>query len=198
MSRQLILTGWGRSDYAASAAAALKALGEADVLGVSMRRLADILANESAGRAAVYVLGIGLGNEAEAFAEIAGKAVADGTEIFYLSGMEMDLGVRKLLEKSSVTLGVYPREKGLVGAVEKFFGVRADDIRPYAAERKDGESSSVAKYQELLRAAGYIHRTNGDDGVYATAIRSLAAGTSRRNRLPTCRILNTKGPCASL
>ena len=60
MSKQLILTGWGRSDYVAAAAVALKAIGEADVLGVSMRRLADVLEKESAGHEVVYVLGIGL------------------------------------------------------------------------------------------------------------------------------------------
>ena len=36
----LVLTGWGYAEYVASAAAALKALnGNADVLGVSRRRL---------------------------------------------------------------------------------------------------------------------------------------------------------------
>ena len=60
MSKQLILTGWGKSDYVAAAAVALKAIGEADVLGVSMRRLADVLEKESAGHEVVYVLGVGL------------------------------------------------------------------------------------------------------------------------------------------
>jgi len=58
--KNLILTGWGRSDYAAAAAVALRAIGEADVLSVSMRRLADVLEKESAGHEVVYVLGVGL------------------------------------------------------------------------------------------------------------------------------------------
>lgn len=60
MKKNLILTGWGRSEYAAAAAGALRAVGEADVIGVSMRRLTDVLERESAGRGAVYVLGVGL------------------------------------------------------------------------------------------------------------------------------------------
>ena len=60
VSKQLILTGWGRSDYVAAAAVALKAIGEADVLGVSMRWLAYVLEKESVGHEVVYVLGVGL------------------------------------------------------------------------------------------------------------------------------------------
>lgn len=57
MASNLILTGWGRSEYAAAAAGALRSVGEADVIGVSMRRLAAVLEEESAGRSRVYVLG---------------------------------------------------------------------------------------------------------------------------------------------
>ena len=65
MGKNLILTGWGRSDYAAAAAVALKAIGEAEVIGVSMRRFVSVLEMESAGRGAVFVLGVGLGDEEE-------------------------------------------------------------------------------------------------------------------------------------
>ena len=66
MKKNLILTGWGRTDYAVAAAVALRAIGEADVLGVSMRRLADALVKASEGREAVYVLGVRLGVRADA------------------------------------------------------------------------------------------------------------------------------------
>ena len=176
MNKQLILTGWGRSDYAVAAAVALRAVGEADVLGVSMRRLADVLEKESEGREAVYVLGVGLGNEAEAFAEAARRLAAKGTLVSYLSMFKMEGGVRKMLEDASVKLGVFPNAKTLAEVTERFLGGGARDLHPYSVERKEDESSSAAKYQVLFRAAGYIHRTNGDDGVYAAAIRSLAAG----------------------
>lgn len=176
MNKTLILTGWGKSDYAVAAAVALRALGEADVLGVSMRRLVDVFAKESTGRSRIYVLGVGLGNEAEAFAAAASRAVAGGAEVSYLSSIEMEESVGKKLVESSVVLGVCPKAKSLVAATEKFFGAVAEDLRPYSVERREGESSSAAKYQELFRAAGYVHRTNGDDGVYSESMRSLAAG----------------------
>ena len=175
MNKNLILTGWGRSDYAVAAAVALRAIGEADVLGVSMRRLADALEKESVGRESVYVLGVGLGNEAEAFAEVASRVVAKGTVVSYLSMFKMEVDVREVVESTSVRLGVFAKAKSLAEVAEMFFDVEAGDLHPYAIERKEGESSSAAKYQDLFRAAGYIHRTNGDDGIYAESIRSLAA-----------------------
>lgn len=175
MEKNLILTGWGRSDYAVAAAVALRVVGAADVLGVSMRRLADALVKESVGREAVYVLGVGLGNEAEAFAEAARRLAANGTAVSYLSMFKMDGDVRGVMESASVRLGVFTKAKSLAEVAEMFFDVEAGDLHPYAIERKEGESSSAAKYQGLFRAAGYIHRTNGDDSIYAESIRSLAA-----------------------
>ena len=84
MERNLILTGWGRSEYAAAAAVALKAVGEAEVIGVSMRRLVSVLEMESVGRSAVFVLGVGLGDEEEAFAAVARQIAARGVRIVYL------------------------------------------------------------------------------------------------------------------
>lgn len=58
MKSTLVLTGWGLPDYAAAAAAALRACNGADLSGVSKRRLPEILAKEGKGREAVFVLGV--------------------------------------------------------------------------------------------------------------------------------------------
>ena len=50
MDKNLILTGWGRAEYAAAAAATLRAVGEADVVGVSMRRLVAVLEGRTSPR----------------------------------------------------------------------------------------------------------------------------------------------------
>ena len=178
MEKSLILTGWGRSEYAAAAAGALRAVGDADVIGVSMRRLVAVFESESAGRDAVYVLGVGLGDDEEAFAAAASKIAARGVAIAYLSMFEMDGAVRKMLEKVPVKLCVMSKAKSLMEVVEKFFGTELDDLRRLAAERKDGEAGHVARYQELFRAAGYMYRTNDDGVVYSEAIRSLASGVA--------------------
>lgn len=176
MKNNLILTGWGRSDYAAAAAGALRAVGEADVIGVSMRRLAAVLESEADGCDAVYVLGVGLGDDEEAFATAASKIAARGVAVAYLSIFEMDGAVRKLLEAASVKLCVMPKAKSLVEGAEKFFGAKSEDLHRFVVERKDGVSGSVAMYQELFRAAGYVYRTNDDGAVYSEAIRNLASG----------------------
>ena len=176
MEKNLILTGWGRSEYAAAAAGALRALVAADVIGVSMRRLTDVLEKESVGRSAVYVLGVGLGDDEEAFATAASKIAARGVVIAYLSMFEMDGTVSKLLETAAVKLCVMPKAKSLVEVAENFFGANSDDLRRFAVERKDGETGRVAMYQELFRAAGYMYRTNDDGVVYSEAILNLASG----------------------
>ena len=55
----LILTGWGWSDYACAAALALRRFGQAEVQGVSTRRLPELL-NEISGYKTILILGVGL------------------------------------------------------------------------------------------------------------------------------------------
>ncbi|MBP5232081.1 MAG: hypothetical protein J6333_01605, partial [Planctomycetes bacterium] len=60
----LILTGWGWHEYAVAAAAALKALGgEAEVLGVSKRRLPELLTSEGRKWKRVHLIGLSLGGD---------------------------------------------------------------------------------------------------------------------------------------
>ena len=174
--QKLILTGWGRSEYAAAAAVALKAVGDADVLGVSMRRLAAVLEGEAADRSRVYVLGVGLGDDGGAFVEAARRIVAGGVSVAYLSMHEMDRAVRRSLDEAKVELCVLPKAKSLVEVAEKFFAVKVEALRRFVVEHKDGEQGPVAEYQELFRAAGYVYRTNDDGAVYSEAIRNLASG----------------------
>ena len=55
----LILTGYGWTDYAVAAAIALKGLGGlADVAGVSKRRLPELLEAPAKGVQSIYILGV--------------------------------------------------------------------------------------------------------------------------------------------
>ena len=60
MSKILILTGWGLPDYAAAAAATLQVFPDAEVLGVSKRRLVETLQMKGKGREDVYILGVAM------------------------------------------------------------------------------------------------------------------------------------------
>ena len=95
MKKNLILTVWGRPEYAAAAEAALQVVGESDVIGVSMRQLAAVFEKESVGRGAVYVLGVGLGDDEESFASVdpsgsLARLVASRPQLRWWSVSEID------------------------------------------------------------------------------------------------------------
>ena len=87
----LILTGWGHVEYVVAAAAALKALnGAADVLGVSRRRLPELLGELAAERGAqrwrrVYILGVSLTGDPEALKAAAVRLKSKGVEVVWIS-----------------------------------------------------------------------------------------------------------------
>ena len=60
MGRRLILTGWKYSDYALAAALALRHFGNAEILGMSRRRLPEYLESVS-GYSEIVILGVSLG-----------------------------------------------------------------------------------------------------------------------------------------
>ena len=64
MTDTLILTGWGWKEYAVAAAVALKAHhGDADVLGVSKRRLPELLEGLDVRYKKVVILGVALSGD---------------------------------------------------------------------------------------------------------------------------------------
>ena len=73
MSKTLILTGWGWKEYAVSAAVALKAAGgDADVSGMSRRRLPEFLESYNAKHKRIIIIGVSLsGDEARLAAALA-------------------------------------------------------------------------------------------------------------------------------
>ena len=79
----LILTGWGYAEYVASAAVALKALnGEAEVLGVSRRRLPELMEEISERKksdrwSSIYLLGVSLFGDPERLAAALGTLFLD-------------------------------------------------------------------------------------------------------------------------
>ena len=66
MKEALIITGWGWKEYAVAAAAALRALkGEAEVVGMSKRRLPEFLEAEGEKWKRIFLIGMSLaGDEA--------------------------------------------------------------------------------------------------------------------------------------
>ena len=85
----LILTGWGWKEYAVAAAAALRAQGgNAEVLGMSKRRLPEFLEAEGANWRRICLIGLSLAGNEDRLAT-ALKALRRRTEVTWISGLPM-------------------------------------------------------------------------------------------------------------
>ena len=184
MNKDLILTGWAKNSYLAAAAAALAALkGKADVAGVSMDALAGVLAKSAPDYSTVYVLGVGLTKNIPQILDALKMLKKKRVKTVWLSGMSVaqEFAAEVCIE------GENPAKRGfdelidapsdsLVDVVARYFGtLNGEDIRFFRAYEQSAEdrASAVGKYQTLVFAAGFLHRTRGDDAIYEKAIRSL-------------------------
>lgn len=184
MNKSLIITGWSRTEYVAGAAAALEALkGKADVIGVSMNRLAGVLSEFGPKYTAVYVLGVGLTMNIGAVLAALKELKSRKVKTAWISAMPVapEFAAEVCLE------GIDPAERGfdelldspketLVDAVAEYFGtLNKESVKFYRAYTKEvsDRNSAVGRYQLLIKAAGFAHRTRGDDSIYEATIRSL-------------------------
>ena len=184
MYKNLVLTGWTNLEYASAGAAALEALkGKADVFAVSMNQLADVLAERAPQYSSVYVLGVGLKMNISAILNSLDLLKKERVKTVWISAMPVapEFAAEVCLE------GVNPAERGfdelldspcesLVDAVSNYFGnIDQESVIFYRAYSKDvsDRNSAVGKYQTLIKAAGFMHRTRGDDSIYVSAVRAL-------------------------
>ena len=172
----LILTGWGWKEYAVSAAVTLRALnGQADVMGMSKRRLPEFLELEGHGWKHIYLIGLSLGGDEERLAS-ALKSLKR-TKVTWVSALSMsdeqERLIAPLLDVRKVDGELF--NGSLVKAVGHVFNVDVADILPYTVE--GGKvPKSVPQYHELICAAMYAYRNYRDEEPYAQAIRYLANG----------------------
>ena len=184
MKPNLILTGWHWPEYVAAAATALEALkGKADIAGVSMNRLASVLAERGGDYRTVYVLGVGLTrNIAETLSALK-TLKAKKIKMVYISSMELapEFAAELKLEGTRSAAQGFSEVQAepcasLVDAVVSYFKTidkeSADFYRAYAKPAGDRESA-VGKYQTLILAAGFLHRTCGNDSIYSDTIVAL-------------------------
>lgn len=175
-NKNLILTGWGWKEYAVSAAVALRAMnGQADVMGMSKRRLPEFLEAEGVAWKRIFLIGLSLGGD-EARLAAALKSLK-GTKVVWVSALPMSEEQERLIAPLLDVRRVDGKLFGgsLVKAVGHVFGVDVGRFLPFAVE--DAKiPKSVPRYHELLSAAMYAYRNYRNEGAYAMAIRYLAAG----------------------
>ena len=179
----LILTGWGYAEYVASAAVALRALGgNADVLGVSRRRLPEYLTELTLVRDAlrwkrIYILGVALSGDPDVLATALTKLKTRGVKVTWISAIAMPEQVAEVLEGK---LDVEYREGSLLEAVGQAFGNDVLEFMPFTSvgrsPRDRRATTDVHAYFTLIDAAQFYYRNYQDEALYATAARYLANG----------------------
>ena len=168
MQNTLIITGWGWSDYACAAAVALRHWKNAEIRGMSTRRLPEYLA-EPLDYKDIVILGVGLSGDPELLQKALDKLAKKKTRVTWLSALPMP---ENLFPNGCSNLETFVQEDWLPGVVAARYGLNCDDLRPIA---DDKTRSSVAKqYQLLLEAAMYAYRNYQDERSYGEAIRHLA------------------------
>ena len=170
----LILTGYGWTEYAVAAAIALKGLdGLADVAGVSKRRLPELLEATAKGVRNVCILGVALGGDEVRLAAALKALRRRGVSVTWISAVAASESQRR--DVLPFMKSVVDESVALPEVVGRTFGVDAAPFLPYA---EDGGrvSAAVRDYRELFEAAQFFYRYYQDETVYAATIRSLAAG----------------------
>ena len=171
-TKKLILTGWGWTDYACAAALALRHHKQADVLGISTRRLPEFL-GEAGGYQEIIILGVGLTGDpallTQALAKLAGKKV----RVIWVSSLSLPKSIGEAI-RSRLELHVDTEADGITDAASRTFGIPVGDLAPILHEKKP--TAKVQRIHLLLDAAMYMYRNYQDEEAYASAIRHIADG----------------------
>ena len=168
MKETLIITGWGWNDYACAAAAALRHFKQADVRGMSTRRLPEYLA-EAASYKKIVIVGVGLSGDPERLRGALDKLARKETNVCWLSALPMPENV---FPDGCSNLDTFVRDDWLAGVVAAKYNVPCDDLRPVCEEKP--RDLAARQYQLLLAAAMYAYRNYQDERSYGDAIRHLA------------------------
>ena len=164
-SDNLILTGWGHVEYVAAAAAALKALEkDADVLGVSRRRLPELMeeiAERREGREAsarrpkrIYIVGVSVSGDPARLADALRRLKARGVKTTWISALEMPEEAASALA-GLVETKVY--DASLLEAVGQALAVDVEEFVPFLkSERKS--TADIRAYIAFIQAAQFYYR----------------------------------------
>ncbi len=176
--KTLILTGFGYAEYVFAAAAAMKAIGaDADCMGISRRRLPEVLSGLAATVdkpkwKAIFLLGVSLTGDTERLADALPGLKAKGVKVVWISGLPMHADVAEAIGDN---LEVFYLDGSLLDAVGAAFQT---DVSPFWALLGSGKRvpAQMRPYSDLIAAAQFHYRNYQDDSVYSTAIRYLANG----------------------
>ncbi len=168
MGKTLILTGWFYHDYALAAALALRHFNNADILGMSRRRLPEYL-EKPGNYSRIVILGVSLLGDVKRLGKALAALKRKKVPVSWFSTVQMpgelDDEVRANLETH------IDADLDLAGLVAEFYGLDASEMAPLC----DARTPLGRKYCGLLDAAGYFYRNYQDQEAYPAVIRHIAA-----------------------
>ena len=135
----LILTGWGWKEYAVAAAVALRALGtNADIKGMSKRRLPEFLEDHGSDYRAIYIIGISLAGDVERLVKALAALRKNDVKLFWISSIPLDAAQATALAPF-MNVHVKAAKDGLfngalVKAAGEYFKEDFSDVLPFAKE----------------------------------------------------------------
>lgn len=168
--KTLILTGWFWEDYACAAAVALRKFKDAQVMGMSTRRLPEYL-SEVSGCDRIVILGVGLIGNPEMLNKALTRLKKQKCSVQWLSTLEIPPVITEEI-KSKLDIFLMPGIT-LTEAAGKCFGISCSDILPLINIQAK-VPSAIKHYRQLLEAASYYYRNYQDEEAYGNAIRHLA------------------------
>lgn len=173
MINTLILTGWGWKEYPVAAALAFKALGgEADIAGISRRRLPEFLESYSLKYKRILIIGVSLSGDEPRLANALSELKNRNIEVVWISAIDFTDPQKELIAPYLKAM-VY-NSKTLLEAVSEALNIDIGCFFQYASEGKK-KSAAVSAWQELVDAAMFAYRNYQDEESYAKAIRYLAS-----------------------
>ena len=168
MGRTLILTGWKHGDYAIAGALALKHFTDADILGMSKRRLPEFM-EEVSGYSEIVILGVSLAGDAERLGKALARLKGENVTVIWLSGFDFPEWMGDDVRSN---MGSYVSSSESVSmAVAEYYGLKHDEFAAYA----DESQSLGRKYMEFMRAAEFFYRNYQDNDSYPRLIRHIFA-----------------------
>lgn len=169
--KTLILTGWFWEDYACAAAIALRRYKEADIMGISTRRLPEYLA-EISNYDEIVILGVGLIGNPELLESALERLKKNNTKVRWISSLEIPENINSKIRSN---LDIFLLSGGtLTKAVSSCFKIPCDDLLPLI-DLDAKVPPEIKHYRQLLEAASYYYRNYQDEGAYGKAIRHIAA-----------------------
>ena len=165
----LILTGWGWKNYAIAAAVALRHYKKADVLGVSTRRLPELLDETGTKYNEIAILGVGLSGNPELLEKALTKLQKNKVHVRWISALDFPENISDTLRTRLDSFICY--DDGITEAVSQCFNIPYEDIAPLAEEEVPGNLQSI---HDLLESAMYFYRNFQDENAYGMAIYHIA------------------------